>query len=56
MGASIKQPSGTAQSPNPLEIVPGDASVRILTPSQYGGVQEGIEYSWRNEGGQKMRL
>ncbi|WP_206189349.1 polymorphic toxin type 30 domain-containing protein, partial [Streptomyces prasinus] len=42
---------------NPLDIVPGDAEMRILTPDPNGGAQKGVEYKWEDpETGNKVRL
>ncbi|MFI1284626.1 putative T7SS-secreted protein [Streptomyces sp. NPDC020858] len=31
---------------NPLDVVPADAEIRVLKPSETGGSQRGIEYRW----------
>ncbi len=41
---------------DPLELVPEGASQRSLQPDPSGGAQEGVEYKWRNEEGQTVRL
>ncbi len=56
VGASLRGQPGAVQRANPMEMIPGDASVRTLKPDPNGGVQEGVEYKWLNEDGQTVRL
>jgi len=37
---------------NPVDIVPPDASVRVLKPDPNGGAQEGLEYKWTEPTGE----
>jgi RHS repeat-associated protein len=41
---------------DPMSIVPDGASVRELTPHPSGGSQYGLEFKWKNDGGQTVRL
>ncbi|WP_333769431.1 polymorphic toxin type 30 domain-containing protein [Streptomyces sp. IBSBF 2435] len=41
---------------DPMSIVPDDAKIRELTPHSGGGSQYGLEYSWKNDAGQTVRL
>jgi hypothetical protein len=41
---------------DPMDIVPDDASVRVLRPDPNGGAQYGLEFKWINQNGQTVRL
>ncbi|MEV7855296.1 putative T7SS-secreted protein [Streptomyces sp. NPDC088183] len=53
----IKDGGWDLRNHNPLDIVPGDAEKRVLTPDANGGAQKGVEYKWKDpETGNTVRL
>ncbi|WLQ69218.1 polymorphic toxin type 30 domain-containing protein (plasmid) [Streptomyces sp. NBC_01201] len=53
----IKDGGWDLRNHNPLDIVPGDAEMRVLTPDANGGAQKGVEYKWKDpETGNTARL
>ncbi|MFE4216711.1 putative T7SS-secreted protein [Streptomyces sp. NPDC056844] len=53
----IKDGGWDLRNHNPLDIVPDEAEMRVLTPDANGGAQKGVEYKWIDrETGNTARL
>jgi RHS repeat-associated protein len=55
-GLAADDSYGSGTLSNPLDMVPADASRRVLAPDPNGGAQQGVEFKWLNDQEQTVRL